>query len=81
MLRSSSPVESHERTRQSTTAKGTDTHHISMKCILAREGIVEILSLGRRAWRRGMRGVAVDGLDRVEGGQELVSRKDGIVGK
>ena len=31
MLRSSSPVDNHERTRQSTTAKGTDSHHTSMK--------------------------------------------------
>lgn len=32
-------------------------------------------SLGRRAWRM-MGGVAVDGLDRVEGSQEVVSKKD-----
>jgi hypothetical protein len=49
---------------------------------LAREGIVgNIISRSSRLEEEGMRGVAVDGLDRVEGGQELVSRKDGIVGK
>lgn len=32
-LISSSPVDNHERIRQSTTAKGTDSHHISMKFI------------------------------------------------
>lgn len=54
-------------------AKGTDSHHTSMKFIDEEEE-GNIISWSSRLEEGGMRGVAVDGLDEVEGTRSLSAR-------